>query len=95
MHNTIMFFGQEFLPRGWEGGGGGHLHTNVLPTQRKVYLYKKGNFEEIDKDIQNFANTLTDDVIKITSVNDLWLNFKSTLLTSIEKHIPSKQVLQI
>ena len=75
---------------GW-GGGGGHLHTNVLPTRRKVYLYKKGNFEEIDKDIQNFANTLTD-VIKITSVNDLWLNFKSTLLTSIEKHIPSKQV---
>ena len=58
--------------------------------RRKVYLYKKGNFDEINKDIQNFADTLTDDVIQNSSVNDLWLSFKSLILTSMEKHIPSK-----
>ena len=58
--------------------------------RRKVYLYKKGNFELINDDIQDFAKTLTDDNIAQSSVNKLWNDFKETVLTSIEKHIPSR-----
>ena len=62
----------------------------INQPRRKIYLYKKGNFEQIYKDLTNYAKSATDNVYDISTVNDLWLGFKQALTFAMDRHIPSK-----
>ena len=58
--------------------------------RRKIYLYKKGKFDLISKDMVEFATSVTDEKVQSLGVNELWMDFKQALLTSVDKHIPSR-----
>jgi len=66
-----------------------NVPTHNKPTH-KVYLFHKGNLSAIREDILKFQESfnLSDPYSK--SVNDNWINFKTALLQSIQKHIPQK-----
>ena len=38
------------------------------------------------------ANSFTDEIVQRLSVNELWMNFKQAILTSVDKHIPSSRL---
>ncbi|XP_071502572.1 uncharacterized protein, partial [Diadema antillarum] len=60
------------------------------PPKRKVYIYKKANFEEINRDMEDFNKSLTHDRISSSSMEELYTDFKTALQSSVQRHIPSK-----
>jgi len=61
-------------------------------SSKKIYLYRKGNFTQLRHDLSAFAVQFFKSVPSSRSVTDNWLMFKQTILTALEKHIPSKMV---
>ena len=57
---------------------------------KKMHLYNKSNYESIKDDINKFAETVTEEVINKSTVDQLRMNLKSVLISSVEKHIPSR-----
>eukprot|EP00794_Sanderia_malayensis_P006479 gene6479-7218_t len=55
---------------------------------RKIYIYRKGNMENVKDDMRELLNELQGD----KSVEDLWNLFSSKLLSSITKNIPTKMM---
>ena len=64
----------------------------IKQPRRKIFLYKKGEFDKINEDLIKYAKTVTDEVYNSSSVNELWLNFKQILSHAVDQHIPSKMV---
>ncbi|XP_077997350.1 uncharacterized protein LOC144450581 [Glandiceps talaboti] len=70
-----------------------HDHLRPIkfkPKPRKIYLYKKGNMNLISDDLISLNDKLTTEVINDSNIDDLWGMFKSTLLDSMDRNIPSK-----
>ena len=65
----------------------------VRPARRKIFLYKKAKYENISEDISAFDDLLTSDYITEHNTNEIWLGFRNTIVTSMNKHIPSKNSL--
>ena len=59
---------------------------------RKIFLHKKGKFDLINEDLAEYYTTISNDMLESSSVNDLWINFKHVLSTTMEKHIPTKMI---
>ena len=66
----------------------------IKQPRRKIFLYKKADFEKISEDLTNYADTVTEERYRNSSVEELWMGFKYTLLSVMERHIPSKMVRQ-
>ena len=64
----------------------------IKQPRRKIFLYKKGEFDKIDEHLVKYAKTVTDEVYNSSSVNELWLNFEQILSHAVDQHIPSKMV---
>ena len=67
------------------------IQVNVkLPKKkaRKIYIYRKGNIENLKDGMRKLLNELQGD----QSVEDLWNFFTAKLLNSIKENIPSKMM---
>ena len=62
----------------------------MRPAKRKIFLYRKANYEQISNDIIGLDKNLSPDFVNEHSVDEIWTDFKDILLASIDKHIPSK-----
>ena len=62
----------------------------IKPPKRKVFLYKKAEFNEISELINEFDRSLTEEHLQASDVNCLWDNFQTTLQAAIDKYVPSK-----
>ena len=62
----------------------------VKLPRRRVFLYKKGNFDLINDDLKLYMNSISSEMLVSMSANQLWTGFKSTLVKAMDKHIPSK-----
>jgi hypothetical protein len=61
------------------------------PVKRKVYpSYNKADVDGLNQALADFGNSLTEEKVNESSVEDLWRDFKSVLFTSMDKFIPSK-----
>ena len=58
--------------------------------QRKVYKFNKANWDRINDNIEILSKDINDHYINGTCVEDLWEKFKSSLLTIVNEHVPSK-----
>ena len=59
---------------------------------RKIFLHKKWKFDLINEDLAEYYTSISNDMLESLSVNDLWINFKHVLSTTMEKHIPTKMI---
>lgn len=58
--------------------------------KRKVFLYKKADFDKVAEDLDALNGELTDDVVQQTDINELWNRFTDTIKKSMDSNIPSK-----
>ena len=66
--------------------------VRIKPPGRKIFLCKKGKFDLINEDLAEYYTSISNDMLESLSVNDLWINFKHVLSTTMEKHIRSKMI---
>ncbi|XP_072021445.1 uncharacterized protein [Amphiura filiformis] len=69
-----------------------HVNTGcstAKPARRKFFLYKKGKFDDLRKDLQTFGQCFLQDM-KSRSVNESWIHLRDSLMQLTEKYIPSK-----
>jgi len=59
---------------------------------RKVFQYNRGNYDQLRSDIRLFAATFSASHAESRTVDANWLDLKETLITSIQKNIPTKLV---
>ena len=62
----------------------------VRPPKRKVFLYHKANFPNVDIDMEEFNNSLTEERLSSLSMDSLYDAFKTALFESIDRNIPTK-----
>ena len=62
--------------------------TRVKTPKRKIYIWKSANFAEMEKDTTNKIELFMRKSFR--NVDDMWVNFKSILLNTMEEHVPSK-----
>ena len=58
----------------------------------KIFFYKKLKFDLINKDLAEYHTSISNDMLESLSVNDLWINLKHVLSTTMEKDIPTKMI---
>ena len=61
----------------------------ITRSPRKIYLYSKGNYEEMD---QNLTKYDWDDILKSKDVNVNWEMFKEIYQENIDLYVPTKMV---
>ena len=61
----------------------------VNRSPRKIYLYTKGNFEDMN---ENLASYDWDDVLKSKDLNNNWEIFKEIYQENIDRFVPTKMV---
>ena len=59
---------------------------------RKCFIYKKADWTAIHKDLSNLNNNIESMTKEGNNVKILWNTFKTKLLESLEKNIPSKEI---
>ena len=57
-----------------------------------IFLHKKGKFDLINEDLAEYYTSISNDMLESLSVNNLWINFRHVLSTTMEKHIPTKMI---
>ncbi len=63
--------------------------TQVKKTQRKIYLYHRGNLEKMQDLMTEYANEYVDRDKSGILVNELWKEFRNKINNMIEKYTPS------
>ena len=58
----------------------------------KIFFWKKWKFDFINKDLAEYYTSISNDMLESLSVNDLWINLKHVLSTTMEKDIPTKMI---
>ena len=71
------------------------VEINIKPETRpqkprKIFLYKKADYEAIKEDLQTFQLEFEQLDHETYSTNDLWEMFKKRVQAAIDKHIPTK-----
>ena len=59
---------------------------------RKIFFNQKGKFCLINEELAEYYTSISNDMLESLSVNDLWINFKHVLSTTMEKHMPTKMI---
>ena len=63
----------------------------IRETPRKIYKYNKANWENIKTDIENIHKEIINSYDAL-DINKLWEIFKTKLIITVEKNIPSKML---
>ena len=58
----------------------------------KIFFENKWKFDLINKDLAEYYTSISNDMLESLSVNDLWINLKHVLSTTMEKNIPTKMI---
>ena len=66
--------------------------VRIKQPGRKIFFYKKGKFDLINEDLAEYNTSISNDMLESLSANDLWINFKHVLSTTMEKHISTKMI---
>ena len=66
--------------------------VRIKQPRRKIFLVQKGKFDLINEDLAEYYTSISKDMLESLSVNDLWINFKHVLSTTMEKYIPTKVI---
>jgi len=61
----------------------------VKEKPRRQYLYAKAKWDDVNSDLNGLAEEITTMQEKGSSVEAMWMHFKSSLTAAIERHIPS------
>ena len=64
--------------------------SRTKPPRRTIYLWKRGNYEEIKQELDIFSTFYFSQFNLDTPVNQLWSSIKSKIEELIKNHIPSK-----
>lgn len=67
-------------------------HQHTLANQRKVYMYKRGNYDCMRADFQQFSTTFFANTPDSSSVEDVWQQIKQFILKTVTNNVPSKLV---
>ena len=59
--------------------------VKLKSSKRKMYNYKKANWEEMNRDLNRVS---WDSYLQYTDAESAWINFKKILFQIIDKHIP-------
>jgi hypothetical protein len=59
---------------------------------RRIFLYSKGNYDQLRSDIHLFSNSFFGSSPDSKSVNENWLDLKQAVTSSAHKNIPTKLV---
>ena len=57
---------------------------------RKIYLYKRANMDGLRDHLARFKDSFLSSDHSHSSVNNMWVSFKSEVIVAIERFIPSK-----
>ena len=63
----------------------------VKTPPRKVFQYKKANYDQMREDLREYQNLFTEQTSS-SSANETWTQFEEKLKTLTDKHIPSKMI---
>jgi hypothetical protein len=67
------------------------LSTSLFESlPRKIFLYSRGNYDQLRSDIHTFSNSFLVSSPELKSVNDNWLALKGAIQASVCKNVPSK-----
>ena len=58
--------------------------------KRKVYIYKKANTSQIQKDLDEFTKQFHNDQINNPEVEDNWNSLKKAVFDTLNQNVPSK-----
>ena len=64
------------------------IFKNLNP--RKKFLWKIADVDAIRQDLQEYADAFAADNTPSTPIGQLWADFKETVLSIVEKRVPSK-----
>ena len=62
--------------------------VRATPVKRKMYLWKKADSDSIKITLSDYSKLFRAD--KFSSVEDMWQNFRTAKMTTMEKRVPSK-----
>ena len=57
---------------------------------RKIFLYSKGNYDQIRLDVRRFSAMFFESTPLACSVDENWLKLKDAITTSVDKNIPHR-----
>ena len=66
--------------------------TAVQNSSRKIYLYRKGDYDQLRSALDSFRCSFFNSLPGSRSANENWLQLKQAITDAAEKHIPSKTV---
>ena len=66
--------------------------VRIKQPGRKIFFYKNWKFDLINEDLAEYYTSISNDMLESLSANDLWINFKHVLSTTMEKHISTKMI---
>ena len=64
----------------------------IKQPHRKIFFYKKWKFDLINEDLAEYYTYIFNYMLELLSANDLWINLKHVLSTTMEKHVPTKMI---
>ena len=62
----------------------------IQQAPRKIFLYKRADMEVLHDHLARYRDSFLSSDHSRMSVNDMWVSFKSEVLSAIERFIPSK-----
>ena len=62
----------------------------IQQAPRKIYLYKRADMDGLRDHLARYRDSFLSSDHSHMSVNDMWVSFKSEVITAIERFIPSK-----
>ena len=62
----------------------------IQQTPRKIFLYKRADMDGLHDHLARYRDSFLSTDHSQVSVNDMWVSFKSEVLSAIERFIPSK-----
>ena len=78
-HEAVYYVGSSMRP------------MKVKTPPRKVFQYKKANYDQMREDLREYQNHFTEQTSS-SSANETWTQFEEKLKTLTDKHIPSKMI---
>ena len=62
----------------------------IQQAPRKIFLYKRADMDGLHDHLSRYRDSFLSTDHSQVSVNDMWVSFKSEVLSAIERFIPSK-----
>ena len=66
------------------------MAKRIQQAPRKIFLYKRADMDGLHDDLVRYTDSFLSSDYSRMSVNEMWVSFKSMVLSAIERFIPSK-----